>query len=244
MPEGPSILILKEQLGFARGKKILEVSGNAKIDLQKLKGKKIFEIKTWGKQLLFCFNSFFIRIHLLMFGSFRINEAREGMKPRLSIKVKTGAINFYNCSVRLIEQNPDNVYDWDADVLSESWNAKAALKKIKNRKDTFACDVLLDQEVFSGVGNIIKNEVLFRIKVHPLSLIGAMPLKKQKELVKEAKKYSWEFYNWKKQVVLKKHWLIYKKIECPRCKIRTTSTYLGKTNRLTSFCVNCQVVYK
>ncbi|MGJ9419020.1 hypothetical protein ACHAC9_14805 [Massilia sp. CMS3.1] len=26
---------------------------------------------------------------------------------------------------------------------------------------------LLDQDIFSGVGNVIKNEVLFRIRVHP-----------------------------------------------------------------------------
>ena len=29
------------------------------------------------------------------------------------------------------------------------------------------CDALLDQTVFAGVGNIIKNEVLFRTGVHP-----------------------------------------------------------------------------
>ncbi|MER3465444.1 MAG: endonuclease, partial [Chitinophagaceae bacterium] len=38
-------------------------------------------------------------------------------------------------------------------------------------------DALLDQEIFSGVGNIIKNEVLYRIEVHPLSTIGALPLR-------------------------------------------------------------------
>ncbi|HRO68823.1 MAG TPA: hypothetical protein PK951_00545 [Chitinophagaceae bacterium] len=42
------------------------------------------------------------------------------------------------------------------------------------------CDALLDQEIFSGVGNIIKNEVLYRIRVHPESLIGDIPLKKDK----------------------------------------------------------------
>jgi hypothetical protein len=37
--------------------------------------------------------------------------------------------------------------------------------------------------IFAGVGNIIKNEVLFRIRVHPLSTVGALPPAKLRELV-------------------------------------------------------------
>lgn len=73
------------------------------------------------------------------------------------------------------------------------------------------CDALLDQNVFAGVGNIIKNEVLFRIKIHPENLIGALQSKQLKNLVEEAKNYSFYFYNWKKIYQLRKHWLIYKK---------------------------------
>lgn len=38
-----------------------------------------------------------------------------------------------------------------------------------------ACDALLNQDLFAGSGNIIKNEVLFRIGVHPWSTLGALP---------------------------------------------------------------------
>ena len=43
-------------------------------------------------------------------------------------------------------------------------------------------------DVFAGVGNIIKNEVLFRIGVHPLSTPGALPAAKRNALVREARK--------------------------------------------------------
>ena len=36
-------------------------------------------------------------------------------------------------------------------------------------------DALLDQDVFAGAGNIIKNEVLHRIRVHPESPVGRLP---------------------------------------------------------------------
>jgi hypothetical protein len=48
--------------------------------------------------------------------------------------------------------------------------------------DALVCDALLDQNVFAGVGNIIKNEVLFRIRVHPLSKLGALPAHKLRAL--------------------------------------------------------------
>jgi endonuclease-8 len=60
-----------------------------------------------------------------------------------------------------------------------------ALKKLRAAPDMLVCDALLDQEIFSGVGNIIKNEVLFRIRVHPLSRVGALPAAKQRELVEQ-----------------------------------------------------------
>ncbi len=65
--------------------------------------------------------------------------------------------------------------------------------------------------VFAGVGNIIKNEVLFRIRVHPLSKIGKLPPRKLSELIKQARQYSFDFLEWKKAFVLRKHWLAHNK---------------------------------
>ena len=49
MPEGPSIIILKEQAQAFAGKKILSVSGNTKLDVADLAGKKVLEFRSWGK---------------------------------------------------------------------------------------------------------------------------------------------------------------------------------------------------
>lgn len=62
------------------------------------------------------------------------------------------------------------------------------------------CDALLDQDIFAGVGNIIKNEVLF-------------------------------FLEWKKQFVLKKHWLAHTKSVCPRCQLPFKKGKLGRAQR-------------
>ncbi len=100
-----------------------------------------------------------VRIHMLMFGSYRIDEARDDKVPRLSLKLtRKREINFYSCSVKFIEEPLDEVYDWSADVMADEWNPRAARRKLAAMPDAIVADALLEQDVFAGVGNIIKNE--------------------------------------------------------------------------------------
>jgi endonuclease-8 len=243
MPEGPSIVIVKDAVKKFCGKRILKAAGNAKIDTAIMENKIIRDSKSWGKHLLICFDDFTIRIHFLMFGTYRINEKKE-TTPRLSLQFKKGELNFYTCSIKIINENLDEVYDWSADTMNKTWDPKKALKKLRSNPTMMACDALLDQDIFAGVGNIIKNEVLFRIFVHPESLLASIPISKRKQLVAEAVNYSFEFLNWKKAFVLKKHWLVYNKKICVRCHIPLEKKHLGKNSRRSFFCNNCQVLYE
>jgi endonuclease-8 len=242
MPEGPSIVILKEEVQSFAGKKIIKVEGNSKQDIQRLSGQKIIAFKSWGKHFLICFKTVTVKIHFMLFGSYRINEQKE-TAPRLRLIFEKGEMSFYACSVKFIEEDLDKIYDWEADVMSDLWNPKAAKQKLKKIPDTLVCDALLDQNIFAGVGNIIKNEVLFRICLHPESRVGALPAKKLNELIIEARNYSFDFLKWKKEYVLKKHWLAHTKKICPRCDIPFIKKHLGKTNRRSFFCTNCQILY-
>ena len=243
MPEGPSIVILKELAYHFKSQKVIAVSGNSKENIARAAGEDIIDLKSWGKHFLICFKNFTIRIHLMLFGSYRINEQREAA-PRLSLSFKNGELNFYNCSIKIIEEPLDQVYNWSEDIMSASWDAVAAENKLKLVPEMLACDALLDQHIFSGSGNIIKNEVLFRIGVHPLSRIGKLPTNKVYELINETHLYAFEFLAWKKAYVFKKHWLVYAKPICPKCALKINRKHLGKTNRRTFFCVNCQHLYE
>ena len=243
MPEGPSIVILKEAVQSFKGKKVIEARGNTRIEKERMNGQTIVDFKSWGKHFLICFPKFSLRIHFMLFGSYRINEQKE-TPPRLSLQFKNGELNFYACSVQFVEVPLNTIYDWTADVLNDAWDPKKAKQKLKQQPDTLVCDALLDQQIFAGVGNIIKNEVLFRIHVHPKTKIGNLPTKRLNLLIKEARNYSFDFLEWKKQYVLKKHWLAHTKRTCPRCNIPLVKEYLGKTNRRSFFCNNCQVLYE
>jgi endonuclease-8 len=164
-------------------------------------------------------------------------------KLKACLRVNDHVVYFYNCSVRLLPPDAEDLYDWQADVLSDKWDPLKAKKKLQQIPKELACDVLLDQNIFAGVGNIIKNEVLYRIRLHPESKIENIPAAKLSELIKEARNYSFDFLKWKKEFVLKKHWLAHTKKTCLRCSLPIIKKYCGKTKRRTFFCSGCQVRY-
>jgi endonuclease-8 len=243
MPEGPSIVILKEAVEEFRGRKVIAATGNTqKVDLQQFTGQVITDFKSWGKHFLICFPNTTLRIHFMLFGSYRINEGKS-TPARLSLQFDDGELNFYACSVQQIDTPLDEIYDWSADVMNPDWNPAKAEEKLKSHPTMLVCDALLDQHIFSGVGNIIKNEVLFRVHIHPKTQVGALPPGKLHELISEAVIYSFDFLTWKKEFTLRKHWLAHTKKTCPRDGMPLIKEYLGKTNRRTFYCEFCQELY-
>ncbi|AMP98885.1 Endonuclease [Pedobacter cryoconitis] len=243
MPEGPSIVILRELVEelHLESAFITNVVGDTTIDKARMLDQEVVSFKSWGKHFLICFKGFSLRIHFLMFGSYRINE-RKDRPARLGLIFENDELNFYTCALKFIEGDINQTYDWSGDVMSDEWDPKLAIKKLKENGESLVCDVLLDQNIFSGVGNIIKNEVLYRIGVHPLSTVAGLPPGKLKELVKEARLYSFDFLEWKRAFVLKKKWLVYSRKVCPMGH-PVEKESLGKTKRNTFFCERCQKLF-
>lgn len=244
MPEGPSLVILREQAGKFSGCTVREVGGNSRLGIARMDGERVECLRTWGKHFLMVFDGFALRVHFLLWGSYRIDERREGGKERLSLRFDNGELNFYSSSLKYIERDLDEVYDWAADVMSDAWDPALARKKLRAMPDTIVADALLEQDVFAGVGNIIKNEVLFRIRVHPETPVGALSARKLGELVAQAREYSFDFYRWKKEFVLKKHYQVHTRTQCPRCGRKLEyRAKLGKKQRRAFFCGHCQKRY-
>ncbi|QOW18846.1 endonuclease [Lysobacter ciconiae] len=244
MPEGPSIVILREAAAKFAGRRVLSVSGNSTQDIQRMRNLTVVAVRSWGKHFLLQFPRFSVRIHMLLFGSYRIDEDK-GTPPRLSLGFSKGeALNFYACSVRFLEGDLDDHYEWSGDVMSDDWDPAAARRKLRARPEALAADVLLDQNVFAGVGNIIKNEVLHRIRLHPESTVGALPARKLGQLVTQARDYSFDFYHWKKAFQLKKHYQVHTRTICPRDGTRLSyRKHLGAAQRRAFWCDTCQRFY-
>lgn len=243
MPEGPSIVILKEKIAYLKNKVVLEASGYGKLDMEALSHQKILSFKSWGKHFFICFSDFTIRIHFGLFGSYQFHEPKK-VNPKLALHFNDDAVFFYVCTVEMIYQPLKDLYDFEADVMSEQWKPIKALRKLETKGDKMICDILLDQKIFSGVGNIIKNEVLYRAKVHPESVIKKIPTAKLKLIIKECRLYSFDFLKWKQNNELAKHFEVYeqKKLkQAPATIVLRKDT--GTTKRSSYFVEKKQKLY-
>ena len=243
MPEGPTIFILKEEVQAFTGKSIISVSGNSQIDQSRLYNRTTIAFKSWGKHFLICFEGFTLRIHFLLFGSYRVNE-RKDAPIRLNLTFPNGELNLYSCSIKYLEGDINTHYDWTVDVMNPEWDPVKARRSLETVPAKLICDALLEQDIFAGVGNIIKNEVLYRVYVHPESFTGQLSEMKLSEVIEQARIYSFEFLTWKKKYELKKHWLAHNQKTCTRCNLPVIRKKTGVKKRRSFFCDNCQILYR
>lgn len=248
--EGPSLYLAARQLKPFIGKTVLSVSGNTKIEKERILGKKVKNIFSWGKHLIIQFDEFALRTHFLLFGAFEAElntstltgDYKRAYTPRLQLDFENGNIKLFSCSVRFLEtKNAKASYDFTIDIMSPKWDADKAFDSISSTPEASIADVLLDQEIFAGVGNIIKNEVLWRVRIHPETKVKEIPPSQLKELIAETKKFSLLFYKWRKVFQLRKHLDIYQKSICPRCGAKVKREKTGKRNRISHFCPVCQM---
>ena len=248
--EGPSLYLAANQLKPFRGKTVLSVSGNTKIEKERILGKEVKSIFSWGKHLIIQFDEFALRTHFLLFGAFEAElnhstltgDYKRAYTPRLQLDFENGNIKLFSCSVKFLEtRNAKASYDFTIDIMSPKWSPDKAFDSISSKPDALIADVLLDQEIFAGVGNIIKNEVLWRVRIHPETKVKEIPPSQLKELIAETKKFSLLFYKWRKVFQLRKHLDIYQKSICPRCGAKVKREKTGKRNRISHFCPVCQM---
>ena len=248
--EGPSLVLAREQLAPFTGKEVLAVAGNTKVGKEVLLGKQVREIFSWGKHLVFQFDTVAMRVHFMLFGTFQAevegawvtgDYRRKAQTPRLVLEFANGRIEMYSCSVKFFEDpSLKSSYDFSTDVLAPEWDPGAAYKKIMRQPDERIDDILLDQEIFAGVGNIIKNEILFLARVRPERTVRELTPKKRRELIALARSFSRQFYEWRKVFLLKKNLVIYRKPVCPVSGTKVVRAKTGKRQRWSFWCPVCQ----
>ncbi|XP_015275086.1 PREDICTED: endonuclease 8-like 3 [Gekko japonicus] len=208
-------------------------------------------VKTLGKELFMYFGERALRIHFGMNGSLHINSDarrnRSGSSSVLEIQFTADLVSFYDATFDLRNAAES---EWrirmleDLDVCSPKFSFSRAENEIKKQKDRLLCDVLLDQAVLPGVGNIIKNEALFDSGLHPgVRVCTASQLTDEQthHLVKMIRDFTLLFYKCRKTgLALYKHYKVYKCSSCAQCRAKITVCRLGESGRMTYFCPQCQ----
>ncbi|XP_074010567.1 endonuclease 8-like 3 [Numenius arquata] len=205
-------------------------------------------VETLGKELFMYFDEKALRIHFGMNGSMRINPSgskdRNRAVPVLEIELTEDTVCFFEVTVeyRNAAESERKVRMMESlDVCSPKFSFSRAESEIKQQQTRMLCDVLLDQAVLPGVGNIIKNEALFDSGLHPAVKVCQLTDEQIRHLVKMTRDFTLLFYKCRKTgSPLYKHYKVYRRPSCGQCGGRITVCRLGDNNRMTYFCPRCQ----
>lgn len=175
----------------------------------------------------------------------KMTATQDGTRqPSLVLKGDGVGFYFYRCSVKaLSEKQFFELFRPSIDVLSPEFSREEAalnLRKAENAEKK-VCDILLDQSVFAGVGNIIKNETLFNAGILPERLCGSLSRTEVNNLVNCAKDFSVLFLNKRMSgQKLSGYSHVYFRSKCSRCGGKISRSKCGTTGRITFWCPKCQ----
>jgi endonuclease-8 len=244
MPEGPSILFLRNKLTRYKNKTVTEASGYVEMDKSQIDNSTLLDIDTYGKNLLFVFKDFFVGVHLGLFGSMLINK-RKKVNASFALHLADDEINFYVSKTKMYQGKPADHFNFKTDILKPEFDADFILKELaEHYANQMIGDVLMDQNIFAGVGNIIRIEVLYHAKIHPQSIVKDIPEKKLIFLLRMVVEYAQEFLHLMKTDEAKTAALIYGKKICPKDKSELIIEEMGKIKRSTYVCKECQKLYE
>jgi endonuclease-8 len=150
-----------------------------------LTSQTIESVSASGKHLLMRFSGgVVLRTHMRMNGSWHIYRPGEPwQRSRRDMRIVVATADFvavgFNIPVaefiaaRNLERH-EELRKLGPDLLSESFDEEEALRRIRERPSQAIADVLLNQRVMAGIGNVYKSEVLFTCRVNPFTPAGGV----------------------------------------------------------------------
>ena len=190
MPEGDTIfrtaVVLRAALA---GRRIIAARAQARPglravpDLSRLVGALVASVDARGKHLLIGFdNGLTLRSHLRMTGSWhRYRPGETWRRPihQASAILETAesvAVAFNTPVVELLSDaqlhRSEALTTLGPDLLSRSFDADEALRRLRERDAEELGNALLDQRAVAGIGNVYKSEVAFLEGLCPWRVVG------------------------------------------------------------------------
>jgi endonuclease VIII len=136
-------------------------------------GQRCISVEAFGKHLIYRFeNEFSLHIHLGLFGRFRTAK-RPAAEPKGEVRVrmisKTHVVDINGPNTCEVLDTVDLLALTDRigpDVLRRDADPEKAWARICKSRVSIG-QLLMDQSVLSGIGNIYRSEILWRQGVHP-----------------------------------------------------------------------------
>lgn len=183
MPEGDTVH------GFANrirerisGKTLRRLGGSAppaRRHADRLRGARVCKVEAVGKHLLIDFSGgWTLRVHLGMTGRWRFGPptGSKGDGPaRVVLETRGWAARCYDAPTVSLDRSPREwavVANLGPDLSLASPDIDEVIARARQLSGTFSVsEMLLDQSVASGIGNVYRNEVMFDFGLHPLTPI-------------------------------------------------------------------------
>jgi endonuclease-8 len=150
-----------------------------------LAGRTIESVESRGKWLLMHFSGDLILVtHMLMSGSWHIYRSGERWRRgrqhmRVVIRTRDFEAVAFDVPVarfhtaRSLERNTA-IPRLGPDLLGQEFSEDDATARMRAHADEEIANVLLNQQVMAGLGNVYKSEVCFACKVHPFRAVASL----------------------------------------------------------------------
>jgi endonuclease-8 len=176
MPEGHTIhRIALDHSRMLHGKRVAVSSpqGRFAADAARVDGVRLSGIEAYGKHLFYSWaNGLVGHVHLGLFGKFRIHVDTAPLQAptvRMRLAVAKATIDLTGpteCAIGTDEDRVRIVQRLGPDPLRDDADPQRAFESITRRLAPIG-QLLLEQKVMSGVGNVYRAEALFVNGVHP-----------------------------------------------------------------------------
>lgn len=162
-------------------------------------GRTVEQVTAAGKHLLMAFSGdLVLRTHMRMNGSWHIYRPGERwQRPRsaMRITIETAEWMAVAFNVHVAEFIPAAslarhrpLAELGPDLLADDFDPEEALRRMQARPDEPIGDVLLNQRVMAGLGNVYKSEVLFMTRVNPATPVSSIGEDTLREIIETARR--------------------------------------------------------
>lgn len=205
MPEGDTIFRTARALGRALAGQPILAFRSTYPNLTRfhedapLTGRTVERVDSRGKWLLIHFSGgATLATHMLMNGSWHIYRPGESwMQPPANMRIVLEnssyvAVGFkvpvaeMHTAASLARQKRIPVPE--SDVLSPAFDPAETMRRMVGRPEEAVADVLLNQSVLAGVGNVFKSEICFVTGIHPYCPVSALTPAQAQSLIAAARR--------------------------------------------------------
>lgn len=270
MPEGPTIRVTADLLRAALQEQTITAFSSplkkaaAEDWCSKIEGHRVDLVRSHGKHLLIEFSSGFVLYsHMLMWGAWHVYQPGEAwrkpqQRARVVLATPSSVAVLFNAPIcELIHRDRlahHTTASTGPDLLNDQFDFDEARRRFfaPEHSDRELGDLIMDQRVVAGIGNILKSEILFGAGLHPQRTPQTLTPEEFDRMIlvsRDLMRKSYELGTFEgaflpEEVVIEggRYGYAYRRrgYPCARCGTPIRMVRQGEQQRMTWYCPECQ----